>query len=611
MKNPTNSWPSTQRALNVRLFAQQIMHQSDIATHESFRMDSLNSLSRLREAQTVIKNIQGGRPKETFIPLKEELVWSLATDLAIPHAFMSKAKSYRYFIDNLDLKDLDQTLSQLRVVEAYVSPDYKRSVEHQLREAVNATPEGGLSELDRIEFARQNYERISRLTSLYLTIILSDGYSREFVAHQATLLFFKKDKAKIRLSLIDSFLSSFDGREHEFTVYFGSTSTLSFYLEGANVGEVQDVASLRASVANLLAADVLAGNDIVAVRAKAKDIFAAARSVSELLTSYVAVAGVRSVDLELPDVNRFVASTKGGGLVVEYDGSAFDPGMSRRVRRAQRSAVNNVLETTSRLFDRQSHLERASRERVLNCASLAYKGLNSPSVDLQLTSFWSALETLLPPPNGGASSRISHYSSFAVPAVSLWHHRRAFVYVSNLLLNLNGIGYRKIIRQALSRMTELQSPKIFEGLIAVVCLEEMEDVRGELYDFIHHNPLATHAVCRLESKYGQVDRLKAAFDQHEKKVSWQLSRIYRARNAVVHAGANLRDHDSLSISAFEYVSAALFQSTASHYLDLGHTRIDDIFVSISMDYQILKEVIKRNASAKLYDRGLMIRLFEM
>src|SRR5262249_20877998 len=154
----------------------------------------------------------------------------------------------------------------------------------------------------------------------------------------------------------------------------------------------------------------------------------------------------------------------------------------------------------------------------------------SPNAENQLISLWSAVEVLLSEPPRDVA-RISHYCRMLIPCASLRHVRRQMVAAYDEML----VSYRRRFSEIVN-----SEPNDFgnshTNFAALLCLEENEPLRKRLMTLCKDNPLALHRMWKLRTDYKEPKSALRAISGHEKRVEWQICRIYRARNFLVHTG---------------------------------------------------------------------------
>lgn len=81
MRPPKATWPDTPESRGVLMFAQLMREMLAPATFESFRVYSLDTTARLREAHSLVADVQRDRiPRAALDPVLTELNWSFQKD---------------------------------------------------------------------------------------------------------------------------------------------------------------------------------------------------------------------------------------------------------------------------------------------------------------------------------------------------------------------------------------------------------------------------------------------------------------------------------------------------------------------------------------------------
>jgi hypothetical protein len=111
-------------------------------------------------------------------------------------------------------------------------------------------------------------------------------------------------------------------------------------------------------------------------------------------------------------------------------------------------------------------------------------------------------------------------------------------------------------------------------------------LQKELCNLCAENPLALHRLWKLHNDYSSTKRAEEAIRAHQDRVEWQLHRIYRARNDLVHAGQIPSYLDSLVMNAVEYYRSAIATIVNRAGRDGGDADIDQVVAEIGIEYGI-------------------------
>lgn len=229
------------------------------------------------------------------------------------------------------------------------------------------------------------------------------------------------------------------------------------------------------------------------------------------------------------------------------------------------------------------NFDEASTERLLSSINTGALARTSPNTENQLISLWSAIEVLLSDPPRGAP-RIQHYVHRLVPCICLRHVRRQFVAVYEEML----VSYRSKFTKILRKEPNSEGQDHHTNFAAVLCLEENDALRAELCHLCSDNPLALHRLFKLHRDYSVTTEAASAITGHQRRVEWQIHRIYRARNQLVHAGRVPSYLQSLVLNLVEYYRGLIATTVNFARRDEALSDIDQVVAEIGIGYGIFR-----------------------
>jgi hypothetical protein len=94
-------------------------------------------------------------------------------------------------------------------------------------------------------------------------------------------------------------------------------------------------------------------------------------------------------------------------------------------------------------------------------------------------------------------------------------------------------------------------------LLLLLSLEETRSLRRELYESIGDFHLLRFRLFQLSNSLRTPSSAQAHIDEHWRMVEWQLRRIYRTRNALVHDGRTPRYLGALIENGHDYLDMVL------------------------------------------------------
>jgi hypothetical protein len=222
--------------------------------------------------------------------------------------------------------------------------------------------------------------------------------------------------------------------------------------------------------------------------------------------------------------------------------------------------------------------------------------LNTTTKENQLLNFWSALE-LLAPRNEG-SSIIKDVLRVYVPVITYKYTYKIF---ENLEKSIRGCSV-----PALMEIIESipQGSNAIEKCAALVSLKENEDNLKKAFGMLDKNPLLRYRLYWLYQNSSNPESILHALQRHERRVGWQLERIYRARNMIVHSGENPPKIESLIENIHSYFDAALNVLYSTSFENRYFSELAEMFLHIEISVERHKEILRRSKGDCVVDNYL-------
>lgn len=170
------------------------------------------------------------------------------------------------------------------------------------------------------------------------------------------------------------------------------------------------------------------------------------------------------------------------------------------------------------------------RERFFRVVDFHSKSVNSEAIEGQIINLWISLETITPP--NSKISKIDGVVNGAMPFLSLNYYRRIFDQVTFDLVRWN----RAELKKTLNSMNFDRPLNIVDKVARLIVLDEHDSIRRCLYEKIGDFELLRFRVFRLNEVLSKPKSALSRLEEHRERVQWQLRRIYRTRNSIVHSG---------------------------------------------------------------------------
>lgn len=172
--------------------------------------------------------------------------------------------------------------------------------------------------------------------------------------------------------------------------------------------------------------------------------------------------------------------------------------------------------------------------KILNSLQYHKIAMLSPSDEGKFVNLWIALETLLQEGGSNIIERIIRY----IPASnSTTYINRLMKYICiQLSKRWNQTDKSEIIAELPNSAKKYISP---EDLLKIFLDEPKGKICTFLTGMVSDNPHALYRLERIWINFDSPYKLKERIESHKTKIEWQLKRIYRARNKIMHQGVGV------------------------------------------------------------------------
>lgn len=511
------NWKNDNKLDGLLFFAQSVEKMVSRFTIDSYKAPVLNTNSLCYEISDVLEEIYEGFLHERSVdPIVEELIWSLDTD---PVA--KKILGYRYFSFVKELKEaqsskvLKSIIDPLRII---IDRHYFDEIKSQLVDSINPDKNGKIQK-----------SLIYDLAKIYISELVYCGYSQEYI-HQITMqIFFSSQKIE-NLDQIYVFFEKFSFENEKFDVFFKCDESFSNL---SNFGEIYEFKIIippiepRKGFAEEKAffkIDVNYPLYILFKNFEAIDPFDAQQQCEQILYHLKSLSAYSIHKRQLTWYSKSIVYSTNDFFNIVQD---FSP-----IYKIKDSDISDIEKNINEINSLFANLNEKSRYFILNSLNLHSIAVESNSTETQLMNLWTALETLLPPPEN--QKRILHFLHSFEPFLG----RK---YVQKLLVDLL-YDLRFELDDDLDEVLDKVQIKgtQFEKLSAIVALQkENEPLRELLYTKIGRNLRLRFKIFNLMKSLHSADSIYKTIDVHNKRIKWQLQRIYRVRNLIVHKGEKL------------------------------------------------------------------------
>jgi len=587
MKNPDlSNWPEEIESLSGLLyFAQRWEEMLFDYSIDSYRFKLLNAPGLCQEIIDTyklceMKMLAWGR----LVSLKEELIDALEKDLQSKillgtryDAFLSALRSWHHKQKNV--RDIALTASAITNV-----------LSRSLFDAI-------LSELRATLREPKQKERIDHLSASLLTEAIRKGLSPQFLYQQTNDHFFGSRKIN-DLGVFESFVEAITPKRQKHEVVFSVPKTGKLITKNANKDFVRYSEKFTPRLEND------PNENSFAKEAGDTDIFLTFSGINEL--DPVSAREVAETRLEMASSfigffkHNFNISTPSNSLVYQGDNNPITflisaPKSSTRKRPDPKpwTIDQKVMDMLGPIINYET--EEATRNRLLGSLRSHLIGTRAEVPEDQFTNMWTALETLAG--NTVEDNIIASLLERCTPILCL-------KYFKHLVLSLvNDI--RRCHSDTLKRIQDGGQDKELEltTMLRLLTEEKNEAELKCVFADFEKNPLLRNRLFRYWKIFNEPKCALTILNDHEQRVKWHLQRMYRTRNALIHAGQVDRSTRYLVVNLHSYVDHIFSEVIQKLRSELHHSDLEKIYFEYVLSYSVYKENL--GSIEKLQNKYLM------
>lgn len=203
-------------------------------------------------------------------------------------------------------------------------------------------------------------------------------------------------------------------------------------------------------------------------------------------------------------------------------------------KKPSKTQIKNYLNVSDQAIERlatNKSIEDALS--IISAVQFHSHALDSKSQENQLLDFWAIFESVLDISNKHTSDRINQVCIHLIPIL-----KRRYVYSLILQLcedikNFDEEYYVRVTQGCVSEMDKVV--KIFK----IISLPDQEENRNELCDKCKEFPLLKERIEYYAETFLTLKSTYEFVEKHAERVKWQIMRIYRNRNLIIHNGDSM------------------------------------------------------------------------
>lgn len=524
-KGNLEKWTDVESCKNLLFFSQLVNELLFDYSIPSNRISTLNSHYLCLDAISTINGIEeSGVHEGNLKPIMEEFYSELSKDPVFkdgdsPLDYFVKYQKDKYVtctkVSDIGFRELKN--SALAINGLFFS---ENRYYDQLKKKIIVVIKNNNAEEQQILF---------RMTKALLTELMNYGYSLRYLYMVMNSLFWNTTVSIDTPDIIEKFFDFFDFSLKEYTIVFkGKKKKIKQfidYLDGLSC--VDELPEELKSKAGVSFSYKRSDKTFLIIKRKGLDPFSTAETVTEFIETNMAVYRlydhyyryhIRSANCKIFDDNRVykIGQRRQG---VEHTKTPS----SRQISESM-NVVGNAME---KIIKGGNYHDFAS---IISAIEYHAHSLDSQSEENQLLDLWSIFESVLDISNKYTADRIQQVCVSLVPILKQKYIYSLFKQLSYDLHHYNDDIYQEIIGNA---ETEAE---IVKKVCCFTLLESNTEKRERVLNSCIDFPLLAERINYYHDVLSSPAKIYLFVEKHADRVRWQIMRIYRNRNMIIHNG---------------------------------------------------------------------------
>lgn len=516
-----DKWININDCNNLLFFSQLVQELLFDYSIPSNRVSTLNSHFLVLDALSAINCIESsGVPEGTLKPIMEELYYEIEKDIV----FKSE-EPLNFFVKNQNGKVVSHIQPrELNYLELKKCATALNTIFFSNNEYYNQLKEKIIKIIEDNKIEDQ--QDLFKLTKSVLTELMNNGYSLKYIHHTMDRLFWNSKTNIEDNSLIETFFDSFNFIKKEYTIIFKvkwikMQPFINHFEELELVSELPgDLISRASSTIKRLKND----EKYLVIKKKALDPFSAANSAIGLIEDNTSVYRLynHSYRYDIHTANYIVLDQenfyKKGKRIsgVQHIKIPRDSQIKESLDLAA-SAISGIAES--------GHINDFFT--ILSAVKYHSHSLDSRAEENQLLDFWAIFEAVLDVSNKHTSDRIQQICDYLIPILK---HNYIYSLFSQLANDI-----KQYDRDWFNDYVNTNNEEEIVKLIAeFTLLEEKNSDRENFFQSCEGYPLLIERIQYYNKALSNTNLVHQYVEKHAKRVQWQIMRIYRNRNLIIH-----------------------------------------------------------------------------
>lgn len=567
------SWHKKSEFENLLFFAQRFDELFFDYTLDTYKPAALNPAFLCREAIKLINDIENDILDSTNLEyVIDELEWALNQDVVSKLMINAPVGKFILFGEGVKLSD---TKTRLEVLERTLNPvGYIEVCQIALKEEFN----GG------------SKKRIESIIKSYSSALTNIGISKQHVYEQTQQFFFYGNEIQ-SIDDVDAFFHLVSPTVHNFEIYFIVSDLIREVKESISSFDLNILDDLPESAKrHARENDIELGDNEVWVEIDEVETYDrhTARKRAEARLDMV-----RDLFLLFSHKNRIHWRDE----VIITQCCDEQPVVIRKPKNTMEKCFDlKPQDASKRLNSLIRNIGLKDQSFIKFHRAVDLHGISSTNElpENQLLNIWIALETLVPSHVHGGG-KVVKVSNAIMPILLKNYLTRLIQRLAGDLVRWNRAKTSRLLR----KLPDSSDMSLYQKVLELTAFSQHQNLRDELYAELGEFYLLRFRLFELSELFKKPENLLKRIEIHQKKVAWQIRRIYRTRNLIVHSGRSIPYIDTLIENAHDYLDQSMNNVIDYSCGILDAETIEQAFDMAKLDYEVYLTELK---GVKQFDR---------
>ena len=485
-------------------------------TLDTYKPSILNLHSLIEEAFEVINEIEKGNIKQPNIShVLDELVTNLEKDeIADEMITISRKEINTILKDPKRRENYAVIKNTLTIIYNLVNQiDYKKKLELKI--------------VELIKNKKETFKEIRRITRSYITFLIYNGYNSNYIRKEV-LNFFGNNNEKFNdIENILKLFEIFNLKSHNYEVFFIADNTLSMCISSHNKDESLLYKYDRNDLPEKIKQDrnfvkIASNENFYSINRKALDPFSARNKTENSIIELSNLINIFHHKKNILWQKKFIVMDENNSMTIVNESTKS---MHKCIDLKKPKAELKLQE-----FLKSFKLTTDSFNKFINSVRLHSIAIHSSSHENQLLNLWISLESLVPADTKNTdNANIKHIVDSIIPFLNMYYLKSLINKLINDLVRWDLYKVKRLLKDIPGDDLHF---KIINLLSNNNLSEKLKDLIIETKDFYLLNDRLKYFNELFLSK----EKIANTIINHTERLQWQIRRIYRARNLIVHTG---------------------------------------------------------------------------